>query len=45
MVVLKGIVTSTGMHTEVGKIATMWNNADETDTTVKAKLESTGERP
>ncbi len=38
----EGIVTSTGMHTEVGKIATMLNNADETDTPLKRNLNQLG---
>lgn len=38
----EGIVVSTGMHTEVGKIATMLNNADETDTPLKQNLNQLG---
>ena len=38
----EGIVVSTGMHTEVGKIATMLNNADETDTPLKQNLTQLG---
>src|SRR5699024_11163476 len=38
----EGIVASTGMHTEVGKIATMLNNADETDTPLKRNLNQLG---
>lgn len=33
-----GVVTNTGMHTEVGKIANMLANADETDTPLKQNL-------
>ena len=38
----EGIVTGTGMTTEVGKIATMLNNADETDTPLKQNLNQLG---
>lgn len=38
----EGIVVATGMKTEVGKIATMLNNADETDTPLKANLNQLG---
>ena len=38
----EGIVVGTGMHTEVGKIATMLNNADETDTPLKRNLNQLG---
>lgn len=38
----EGIVVSTGMNTEVGKIATMLNNADETDTPLKQNLNHLG---
>lgn len=34
----EGVVVHTGMNTEVGKIATMLNNADETDTPLKENL-------
>ncbi len=33
-----GVVTNTGMYTEVGKIADMLANADETETPLKLKL-------
>ena len=33
-----GVVTNTGMYTEVGKIADMLANADETENTIEAKL-------
>lgn len=38
----EGIVVATGMDTEVGKIATMLNNADETDTPLKENLNQLG---
>lgn len=38
----EGIVVGTGMNTEVGKIATMLNNADETDTPLKHNLNQLG---
>lgn len=38
----EGIVVKTGMDTEVGKIATMLNNADETDTPLKENLNHLG---
>ncbi|WEV43233.1 calcium-translocating P-type ATPase, PMCA-type [Lactobacillus sp. ESL0684] len=38
----EGIVTETGMKTEVGKIATMLNNTDETDTPLKQNLNQLG---
>ena len=38
----EGVVVGTGMHTEVGKIATMLNNADETDTPLKENLNQLG---
>ncbi|RVU77028.1 calcium-translocating P-type ATPase, PMCA-type [Lactobacillus xujianguonis] len=38
----EGIVVGTGMTTEVGKIATMLNNADETDTPLKENLNHLG---
>lgn len=33
-----GVVVNTGMYTEVGKIADMLANADETDTPLKQTL-------
>lgn len=38
----KGIVVGTGMDTEVGKIADMLDEQDETDTPIKRKLNSVG---
>ena len=38
----EGVVVATTMDTEVGKIATMLNNADETDTPLKANLNQLG---
>ena len=38
----EGIVVGTGMNTEVGKIAKMINNADETDTPLKENLTQLG---
>ncbi len=38
----EGIVVKTGMKTEVGKIATMLNKADETDTPLKENLNHLG---
>ncbi|CAM3079602.1 Ca2+-transporting ATPase [Lactobacillus bombicola] len=38
----EGIVTETGMNTQVGKIATMLNNTDETDTPLKRNLNQLG---
>lgn len=38
----EGIVIKTGMDTEVGKIATMLNEADETDTPLKQNLNQLG---
>ncbi|XKU94781.1 calcium-translocating P-type ATPase, PMCA-type [Lactobacillus acidophilus] len=38
----EGIVVGTGMTTEVGKIATMLNDADETDTPLKHNLNQLG---
>ncbi|MCT7796080.1 MAG: cation-translocating P-type ATPase [Lactobacillus iners] len=38
----EGVVVATSMDTEVGKIATMLNNADETDTPLKANLNQLG---
>ena len=38
----EGVVVATAMDTEVGKIATMLNNADETDTPLKANLNQLG---
>lgn len=38
----EGIVVQTGMNTEVGKIAAMLNNADETDTPLKQNLNQLG---
>ncbi|QIL46082.1 cation-translocating P-type ATPase [Vagococcus coleopterorum] len=37
-----GVVVGTGMHTEVGKIASMLAQADETDTPLKQNLNSLG---
>lgn len=37
-----GVVVGTGMHTEVGKIASMLAQADETDTPLKRNLNSLG---
>lgn len=38
----EGVVVATAMDTEVGKIATMLNNADETDTPLKSNLNQLG---
>lgn len=38
----EGVVVATAMDTEVGKIATMLNNADETDTPLKANFNQLG---
>lgn len=38
----EGVVVTTGMNTEVGKIATMLNNTDETDTPLKENLNQLG---
>lgn len=38
----EGVVVAIAMDTEVGKIATMLNNADETDTPLKANLNQLG---
>ena len=38
----EGVVVTTGMNTEVGKIATMLNEADETDTPLKENLNQLG---
>ena len=38
----RGIVVSTGMHTEVGKIADMIQHTDETETPMKRRLEELG---
>ncbi len=38
----KGIVVSTGMQTEVGKIATMLDNVDESETPLSRRLEALG---
>lgn len=38
----EGVVVATAMDTEVGKIATILNNADETDTPLKANLNQLG---
>lgn len=38
----EGVVVSTGMNTEVGKIAGMLNNQDELDTPLKQKLNAVG---
>ncbi|WP_251716461.1 calcium-translocating P-type ATPase, PMCA-type [Lactobacillus agrestimuris] len=38
----EGVVVSTGMNTEVGKIATMLNDTDETDTPLKENLNQLG---
>lgn len=37
-----GVVTATGMHTEVGHIASMLNQEDEFDTPLKRKLSAVG---
>lgn len=38
----EGVVVETGMHTEVGRIASMLDNQDELDTPLKQKLNSVG---
>ena len=38
----KGVVAYTGMNTEVGKIANMLANADETETPLKRNLNQLG---
>lgn len=37
-----GVVTATGMNTEVGRIASLLNNSDEFDTPLKRKLAAVG---
>ena len=37
-----GVVTATGMNTEVGHIASLLNNSDEFDTPLKRKLSAVG---